>query len=285
MQDGVKLALPFALNNDFYTDKTDEFNVLFNPERNSMDRLYEFCDTFNDRRINIEWSNNEPRITDMRGLMMANKNIAVRVTKGQIKTLVNLIESDIPAFFHWDAPATSISTLEFLLSLGVSDIYLMDDLWYNISDIYAVLQEHEVQNRFILNKIHATTPNKGYNPKSPIFPPECSHIIFNYVDVVEADCGRPFNWHKLGVYYRAWFERNDWHGNLSEIIDDLHMDIPNDSLAADDLVTFKLNCGRHCDSRPVSHCHRCAQMFEIARKLRDKGIGVRRAGQKETDSD
>lgn len=280
----VKLALPFALNNDFYTNQTDEFNILFNPKRNSLDKLYTFCDTFSDRRINIEYSDNDPKASEMRSLLAGNKNIYCRIKEGNINALVTLIEAGVPAFFDSDRPASNVSELSLLLSLGISDVYLADDLWYNIIDIYGVLQKNNVQNRLVLNRIPSVLPNAGYDIKAHIFPPEVGSIIFPYIDTVEFDCGRPFNWNHLGVYYRAWFTRKDWHGNLKEINKTLQLDIPNDSLLPDSWIKFKINCGRRCDTRTTSSCHKCEQMLSISTKLADKKIGVwHNRGQKETD--
>ena len=272
----VKLALPYKLNNDEFTDKTDEFNILFNPSRNSLDKLYDFCKTFKDRRINIEYSDNNPKVSDIRGLLSAKPNIAVRVMKGNMKVLINLIKEDIKAFFDYDFPAYSITSLSYMLSLGVSDIYLADDLFYNLYDVYAILQEKGVQHRMVLNLIPSNLPTAGVDPKAPIFPPECGYILFPHVDVVEFECGRPFNWRHFGVYYRAWFEREDWHGDLSEIIRGLTLFIPNDSLIADDLIRFKMGCGRRCDARVTSPCNKCQQFIEMATKLNERRIAVRR---------
>ena len=272
----VKLALPYKLNNDEFTDKTDEFNILFNPNRNSIDKLYEFCKTFSDRRINIEYSDNNPKISDIRGLLSANPNVAVRVMKGNIKVLTDLVKEDIQAFFHYDFPAYNITSLSYMLSLGVSDIYLADDLFYNLYDIYSILQEKGVQHRVVLNMVPSILPTAGTDPKAPIFPPECGHLLFPYVDVVEFECGRPFNWARFGVYYRAWFQRKDWHGDLTEIILNLQLFIPNDSLITDNLIKFKLGCGRRCDARVTSPCNKCEQSIKMARLLNNKGLAVRR---------
>ena len=272
----IKLALPYKLNNDEFTNQTDEFNILFNPNRNSIDKLYEFCKTFSDRRINIEYSDNNPKISDIRGLLSANPNVAVRVMQGNTKVLTNLVKEGIKAFFHYDYPAYNITTLSYLLSLGVSDVYMADDLYYNLYDIYNILQEKQVQHRMVLNFIPSVSPDAGTNPKSPIFPPECIYVLAPYVDVVEFECGRPFNWNRFGVFYRAWFVRKDWHGNLSEIILNLNFDIPNDSLIAEDLIKFKLGCGRRCDARVTSQCHKCQDFLNFANILNSKHVGIRR---------
>ena len=279
----VKLALPYKLNNDEMTDQTDEFNVLFNPNRNSIDKLYEFCKTFSDRRINIEYSDNNPKISDIRGLLSANPNVAVRVMKGNVKVLVDLIKEDIQAFFHYDFPAYNITSLSYMLSLGVSDVYLADDLFYNLYDVYPILQEKGVQHRMILNMIPSNLPNAGADPKAPIFPPECGHLLFPYVDVVEFECGRPFNWARCGVYYRAWFQREDWHGDLIEIIPNLTLSIPNDSLIVDRLIWFKLGCGRRCDARVTSPCNKCEQFIKMAQSLNKKGYIVQREKPKSSE--
>ena len=272
----MKLALPFALNNEFYTERTDEFNIRFNPNRNSIEKLLEFCEAFPNKRINIEYTDNNPKIPDILGLRVKHPEVYCRVKDGNMAKCAELIAQGVPAFMDSDLPAGNFSELGLFLSLGVSDIYIVDDLCYNMSDVYELCHERGIQTRMILNNIPSVIRDAGSYIKSPIFPPECVHLLDRYIDVAEFDCGKPFDWHRLGVYYRAWFERKDWHGNLQEIINGLNIPIPNDSLITDDWINFKMHCGRRCDARATSKCRKCEQMFNIATSLASKQIGVRR---------
>ena len=50
----MKLAIPFKLCNE-YNDIAKEFNINFDKNKNSLDKLFEFIEEFSDHRINISF--------------------------------------------------------------------------------------------------------------------------------------------------------------------------------------------------------------------------------------
>ena len=49
----MKLAIPFKLYYEL-NDLTDEFNLQYNPETSTVDKLGDFVDAFPNRRVNVE---------------------------------------------------------------------------------------------------------------------------------------------------------------------------------------------------------------------------------------
>lgn len=122
------------------------------------------------------------------------------------------------------------SCLESFINLGVSDVYIADDLCYNLKNVHDICQENNVQMRLILNQVPSMTLDRGINPKAPIFMPKDMDTINPYFDVFEFECGLPYDWAKFDVLYRAWFVNKYWHGQMSEINEDVDMDFHCDAI-------------------------------------------------------
>lgn len=269
----MQLAIPFKLQNDHINDAATEFNIIFKKDRNSMEKLIEFAEAYPDKRINIEMDTIDTTI-----LSVVNKvhdQIYARLSEvSHLEAIPALKEKNIKFFMDYKLfPAKNICDLSYLLSLGVTDIYPVDDLLYNIYDLHKILESHGVQARMVLNRLPYTLLDNE-NPRIPWFTPQNTDILDKFIDVAEFDVlNDPQGWKQFEVYYNTWFVRKHWHGNLREIIPELNFDIPNDSLFSSDLLNYKIHCGRHCVNKN-SHCNRCENFIEIAKKLDEAYIGV-----------
>ena len=268
----VNIATPFKLNNDIWDSRISEYNVLFRHQRNSQEKLIEFAEAYPDKRINVEMDQIDVSFLSI--LNRAHDNIYVRITNfSDIKYTDTFKEKGIKFFFDKDClPAMNICGLDCLISLGVSDVYITDDLLYNLRETHKYTSSHDIGIRIVLNTVMNSAPYTDA-AKTPWFPPDTFDIIEPYIDTVEFDCGDPYDWYAFGVYYRAWFERENWHGNLQEIIKNLDIPIMNDSLASMDLIQYKIHCRRHCVDAD-SHCRKCNQYAEISLLLDEAGIGL-----------
>lgn len=101
------------------------------------------------------------------------------------------------------------SCLESFINLGVSDVYIADDLCYNLKNVHDICQENNVQMRLILNQVPSMTLDRGINPKAPIFMPKDMDTINPYFDVLNLNAA----YHMIGrssMFYIA-------HGSLTSI--------------------------------------------------------------------
>lgn len=269
----MELAIPFKLNNEEYDNIAGEFNILFRESRNSPEKLIEFCETYPDKRINIEMDILDCSL--VRLLDKAHPNVHIRIKMvGQLDAIPLLQKQNSKFFIDYTIqPARSFSELHYLASLGVSDIYVADDLVYSMRKVHDYTQANNIGVRMVLNRIPSSFPDTD-DPTGPWFAPQVLHVIKPYIDTVEFDCGSPFDWHQFGVYYRTWFTRKHWHGDLREIYPDLDLVIPNDSLFAEELIKYKIQCDRHCASDVIQYCHRCEQFVELAQEMAERKIGV-----------
>lgn len=264
-----KLAIPFHLNNEI-NDDVKEFNILFYKNKNNIEKLIDFIQEYEDKRINIEF----PEGIHMPTLKSVNKisdNVYCRMNPVDVVKLEELKKNNIKFFFNSTMLAYNYTTLASLIRLGVSDVYIADDLCYNMSDVKAICEQHNIQTRLILNHIPATSLDAGMDPRSPIFMPKDLDNIDKYFDVFEFDCGTPYDWTKFEVLRRVWFDKKDWHGQLGEINDDIEQDFHCDVIYPD-FIDIKLNCGRRCDKRVSNPCRKCESVIEIGEILKKKNV-------------
>lgn len=269
----LPLAIPFHLNYEPWNSRVKEFNVLFDCSFNRANKMLEFCEKYKDKTINIQFKNFQMEIVS--SICALKPNVKVRLTEEQIKYSRQLLEKNIPFFFDTEVAAYNISSLAFLIGQGVTDIYLADDLWYNLPTVHDYCAKHNVRIRMVLNTIPATTPDRGKNCKSPIFSPMDMEALKKFIDIFEFNLGDKPNWGLCNVLFRNWFERGYWNGQLNDINEDVQIDWPCNSVMPE-LVYYKLTCGRACEIRPNNSCKKCQQFYDIACNLRDKGIKIKK---------
>lgn len=270
----LKLAIPYHLNYEPLNSQVQEFNIYYD-KRNRLNGLIDFVHEYPDVRINVEF-NGKPDFTVVDTIDKITNQVYYRINENQLRYLQEFKKRDAKFFFDSTVVAYNLCSLQSMIEMGITDVYIADDLWYNLKEVSEYCLKHKVHIRLILNHIPATYPTRGIDPKAPIFTPQDMWILDQYVDMFELDLGDPnhFNEAKCEVLYRRWFKSNDWLGQLNEINEDVQMDWPCSSYLTD-LVIYRICCGRRCNSRVTNHCSKCEQFLDIARTLRDHDIKIR----------
>jgi len=257
----MKVAIPWST--DVKNRYGNEYNITFNELRNNFDKLFDFVSKYKDTRFNIQPDN--MNYQQMEAIDNINPFIYFKIDLSY-KVVEEMKKRGLKFFFNASSAPSSLSLLEEQIILGTTDIYICDDLCYNLEYVKNICEKNNVQTRLILNEIPSKRFDKGINPKAPIFIPECIEELSKYVDVGEFNVN---SWVKIGTLYRIWFERQEWRENLKYIYKDLEIDIPNESLIPN-FIEFKMNCGYRCARG--SSCNKCEQFVEIARDLKSKNI-------------
>ena len=118
-----------------------------------------------------------------------HNDIAVRLMGYQFNQIQNLKDINIKFFFDENAiPCYSFGVLETLINLGVSDIYIYDNLCYNMNKVKEKCEQNNIKTRLVVNCIPSVDPDKGSKYTSPIFCPRDMKELEQYIDVIEFDC-------------------------------------------------------------------------------------------------
>ena len=259
----MKLAIPWSAN--VQNHYGDEYNISFNNMFNNFDHLFDFILSNKEIRFNIQ--PDDMTYQQMKALDTISQFIYFKIPFKR-KIIKNMRKHGLKFFFEPKSAPSSFCLLEEQLMLGVTDIYLCDDLCYNLEKVKKACEKYNVQIRLTLNFIPSKRLDRGINPRAPIFIPESIDKLSKYVDIGEIETN---SWVKIGTYYRIWFERKEWKENLRFIYPELEIDIPNESLIPN-FLDFKMNCGYKCGYG--SPCNKCEQFVKIAQDLRSKNIEI-----------
>lgn len=274
------LAIPFAINND-YNEIADEFNLVFKQSRdNSLVKLIEFAEFYPDKRINLKMEQfdiNVPRtinkIHNNFYIRLWFEDLIFRDNNNYSKILLSLQENNIK-YYLMDI-VNNLQMLDtFVNVLKVSDVYIGGDLLYRLPEVRAYCDEHNVKIRFIPNIAYIQILEDCSNPRTFYMPPDCFEYFEKYFDSIEFMMKKEYDWHEFGVYYRAWIEKQRWHGNLQEIIFNLNINIPNDSFDGLDLLRYKTLCKRKCCIQIPCSCKKCEQFVDLANSMATRKIAV-----------
>lgn len=252
-----------------------EYNIEYRSDDSRLDDLIDFISLPFIKRVNVHFDN-KVMIKDMGVANRVKECIYVRLSADQWFATKSLKEAGIPFFFDATLPVSTYCQLDEMINLGVSDVYIADDLTYNLQEVSDYCHTHNVNMRLVLNRIPLTTFDKGKSVKSPIYRPQDTDVLSHYFDVFEFDCGDPYDWNKFDVYVKAYCLNCQWHGNLAELNQDIMLEggFPNDSLIPN-YTDYKMNCERVCNVNINNHCRKCEQFFEIGKEFKDKGAVFR----------
>lgn len=271
------LAIPYKFNSEFNNNPdVTEYNIVFFKSRNRLEDLIGFAAEYPDKQINIEFAEGI-QISVMKALNKINENCRVRLKSSDFNMIEELKKDSIKYFFDYSFCPNNFTTLQDFINMGVSDMYISDDLCYSLPDVSDILKNHGIKLRVVLNKIPSSSLMKGTNPKSIVYRPQDIDYLQQYYDIFEFDCYKDeyvYDWHVFNVFYRSWFQRKHWHGDLAEINDDLQIHINNDTLIPD-MTERKSVCGMRCNKRAVSHCRKCEQFLETSDILMSKNAMFR----------
>lgn len=266
------IAIPFK-RFDNLEGKIKEYNIKFRTDDSSLDDLIDFISLDYINRVNIQFSD-KINIKVVNTVNKIKNCVYVRVLPEQWPQISELQENEVKFFLDSSMPVSSYSQLAEAMDMGVSDIYIADDLTYNLKDVRYICESNCVQLRTILNRIPMTTLNKGKDVKSTIYRPQDIDYIEQYYDVFEFDCGDPYNWNVFDVLFKAFFINKNWYGNLAEINPDIQFHFPNEQVL-NYYTYYKTNCERVCDKRKSNPCKKCEQFMNIGKILREKGIALK----------
>lgn len=264
------IAIPFALDNLKWNERKDiEFNIPYDDKRDKeLDKFLDFIDQFPDVRINLEFKSGI-NISHLNIINKVTDNVFVRLAAQDFPKAKEMKENNIKFFGGMEYPVYSFSLLESFINLGMTDIYIADDLCYCLDDARHICDKYDIGMRTVLNRIPMTTPTRGSNPDDIIYRPNDIDYLKKYFDCFEFDCGKPYAWNKHNVLYRAFFEQKEWLGPLNEINDDVSYLLDNLTLQQD-YSLYRMNCNRKCDHGRT--CNKCKNMYESAQKLAKLGI-------------
>lgn len=267
------ICAPYQYNG-VVNEYLSEYKITYDKDKNKFDKLCEFLEYGDvpEKRVNIIYAKGFDEKTH-KMLSRFHPNLAVCMTKDDVTHITYMKDNNISCYFDWPITATNIVTFDMFVEMGVSELYIADDLCYMLPDVSKKAHDAGVRLRCVLNRLPSTAPLSGYDHKAVIYRPNDIDLLNEYFDVFEFDCGpstSDYNWRRLEVLHRAFFKQKEWYGELSEINEDIKFSCYNPTLLTR-FFTCKYTCGRRCGVNAKS-CERCENYLEMSNVLRNRNM-------------
>lgn len=263
----MDVAIPFKFKGKL-NDKVQQYNIFFNPNENDFDTLIDFIQESQDKIINIEYRNGID-VKTASALSKISDNVRFRLRAEDIQKTSQLREKGCKYFFDNSLAVESWTDLyRFVNDYGVSDVYVCNDLVYQLDKVCEYCHKNQTKVRFVVNRAPLSFPIKGDNFIAPIYRPQDVPVLEKIgIDVIEFDCGNPYNFDMLKVLYKTYIVKHFWYGQLGEINPDFKdYDMPCPGLTPI-LADKRSKCGLRClTGRP---CRTCRNLVTLAQDLRD----------------
>lgn len=168
--------------------------------------------------------------------------------------------------FFYENIATQWDVLNGLAEEGVSDIYIGEDLGFEIKKVAEVLHDRGIKVRVFPNVAQSAWKDTPAYQKFFIRP-EDIYLYEPYVDSCEF-----FNSiHNNETYYKIYAIDKKWEGNLSDCIIDLDQSFDSRFLIPE-FGTKRFNCEKRCAKG--NSCSICNQIMKLANTLKEKQLQV-----------
>ena len=170
----------------------------------------------------------------------------------------------IPAFFH--TLVSDWTMLDAMKNIGVSDIYLVEDICFELDKAAKVLHEAGIKIRVFPNVCQSSVPTTDTPALKTFFiRPEDVVIYAPYVDVMEF-FGRD---DQIKTYYEIYAKNRRWLGDLSEMIIDFNDSVDSRGLSHI-FAQQRIKCGKKC--MKGSSCNLCQRFADLSEIMLEKGL-------------
>ena len=262
----MKYCLTYQSNKDKLMEKADEISIIFNRADTS---LIDFLKKYINKRIIIEIDIKDFTDDDfalLKALYEKYPNFVLKFS-GYDKKFIELSkEAHIPYFLsklvnNWD-------TFSSLIELGVSDIYVVEELCFELDLCKPLATAANVNLRTFANAAQAgwsTVPDI----KKFFIRPEDVIQYEPYLDILEFITVET---RQEEVLYSIYAEDKQWFGPLKEIINDFTLDIDNRFIVPR-FAENRIRCGKRC--LKGGSCELCETITHLADTLKKQGIVVK----------
>lgn len=175
-----------------------------------------------------------------------------------------LKENGINFFFSYDGSGT-IDKLESQVELGASEVYITNELGFNIKALSEYLHGAGVQVRVFPNVAQSSASSQEVLNTFKFFfiRPEDTIMYQNYIDTYEFYC----DVERQDLFYDIYFNKGYWDDDLSFLIKGLDIPVLGNTIPRDKYYAKKrLSCRKECYK-----CSACDSILQIANAMREKG--------------
>lgn len=198
-------------------------------------------------------------------LQKEHENIAVRLQTFYPYEINYYKEAGIPCFFNYYC--YSVDQIYGYILMGVSDIYIVEELAFRIKEIAPYCRAKNINIRVIPN---VAQHGKGVCDEIPgickfFIRPEDIDMYEEYVDVCELLIDKD----KLSALFDI-YKSGQWKGDLQQVIIGLNTEVANTGLTPY-FGKHRLDCQHKC---MIEKCTLCMDAVAMAEKFYENGIEI-----------
>ena len=275
----MKFCVPYS-NRFKYNDKVDEIIFLYGESHNP-----DLLETLSTKENIVENQRYIIQVLEMEfyakwntGNLIANLiqkrpelNIAVTFPNyygyAEMDKEIQILKDNKIDFF-FQTRASDWDTFHGLKNLGVSDIYIVEALAFELDKLGPVAHASAISIRVFANVCQQSW-RQGDQLKSFFMRPEAIAAYDSYVDIVEFFG----NTNEQEVMYEVYAIHGKWFGNLNEIIVGLDMKIDSRFI----LPVFdaaRVKCGKKC--LKGGKCKICERVLEAAETFEKENLYIKK---------
>lgn len=179
-------------------------------------------------------------------------------------TLKKLAAAGIRYFFN--TRVTDFDILNGLIKLGVSDVYIVEDLGFDLNRVHMITSPNQVQIRVFPN-IAQSSWYYIDDLKKFFIRPEDTDFYGQYVDVFEFFGDKEYT----DLYYDIYSNKKEWFGDLKEIIIDFNKTLDSRCIV-DFFADKRIKCQKKC--LKGFDCRICDRIEDLAKTFHNNEIIV-----------
>ena len=244
-------------------NEADEWTIKYNSKDET---LLEFLKLHTDKRINLWITNGDFVSIDF--LQELSDKFDNLYFKLPLNSYLEEIENNEVHFrYFFDEYINNWDTLIGVLQKSVTDVYITEDLGFELDKVAATAAKYGAQVRVFPNVAQSEwreTPGL----KKFFIRPEDVEAYEDYVDVMEFYGDDS----KVEVYYRVYAIDKKWFGRLDELIIDLNSDIDS-RFTIPRFAEKRIRCGKSC--LKGGRCRRCEHIQDLSHSLEESGLIVK----------
>lgn len=257
-----------------YLDSIDEFKIKVKLNDNGQD-IQNFLNIYKDKRVIICLEGffidflTSGKLTEFIQIVKNYENytfcinpFAAEGTNQEILDNMKKIAETMEGLnFFFTVPAVNWDLFHYMITLGISDIYISEDLGFALPHLKVYTINKNIIMRAYPNICQAQVPHMKVEYHFFIRPEDVP-IYEQYIDVLEF-----YDVENEDLYYKIYAIDKKWFGNLKEIITNLPVDIDSNKIV-NTFGKFRVSCERKC-IRGKSKCNICSYILEIAKNLQE----------------
>lgn len=176
-----------------------------------------------------------------------------------------LQENEVPFFF--DTYVNDWETLHVFADIGVTDMYIVENLCFELDAVYTVLKDKGIKVRVFPNVAQS---KYKYDEYSFFIRPEDRQIYDEYVDTYEFFKNPDV--YTMNTLFSIYADTQKWLGDLRDLIIGLQVDLDGRFIIPI-YAERRLMCGKRCfKGKPCGICHR---VVKLAETLEEAGLIVK----------